>query len=39
MQIAEHFGWELYNQGVGGYYFNEEKLELVHLQDVIEDIL
>ena len=37
MQIAEHFGWELYNQGVGGYYFNEESLdeEIPIVPDVI----
>ena len=27
MQIAEHFNWELYNQGVGGYYYNADSLD------------
>lgn len=27
MQVADYFGWELYNQGVGGYYYNADSLD------------
>ena len=27
MQVAEHFNWELYNQGVGGYYYDANSLD------------
>ena len=27
MQVAEHFGWELFDQGVGGYYYDASSLD------------
>lgn len=37
MQVARHFGWELYNQGLGGYYYDADSLdpELPVAPDVI----
>ena len=37
MQVAQHFGWELHNQGVGGYYYDADSLDpdIMEKPDVI----